>query len=107
MQEEERVKMLDIFSGFLQFLKFDAVCIDNNVFRLHYKASVMVLVMASVLVTSRQYIGDPIDCLVDVSYEQNWGQKIVTILSLNILHYWDAEADRGRGCVECYISIQQ
>jgi len=57
--------MLDIFSGFLQFLKFDAVCIDNNVFRLHYKATVMVLVMASVLVTSRQYIGDPIDCLVD------------------------------------------
>lgn len=57
--------MLDLFSGFLQFLKFDAVCIDNNVFRLHYKASVMVLVMASVLVTSRQYIGDPIDCLVD------------------------------------------
>ena len=70
MQEEERVKMLDIFSGFLQFLKFDAVCIDNNVFRLHYKASVMVLVMASVLVTSRQYIGDPIDCLVDVSYSR-------------------------------------
>ena len=63
------IRMLDIFSGFLQFLKFDAVCIDNNVFRLHYKATVMVLVMASVLVTSRQYIGDPIDCLVDVSFK--------------------------------------
>ena len=68
--------MLDIFSGFLQFLKFDAVCIDNNVFRIHYKATVMVLVMASVLVTSRQYIGDPIDCLVDVSLiKQNYGYK--------------------------------
>ena len=59
--------MLDIFSQFSGFLKFDKVCIDNNVFRLHYKATVMVLVCASVLVTSRQYIGDPIDCMVDVS----------------------------------------
>lgn len=57
--------MLDIFSQFTGFLKFDSVCIDNNVFRLHYKATVMVLVCASVLVTSRQYIGDPIDCMAD------------------------------------------
>jgi len=57
--------MLDIFSQFTGFLKFDAVCIDNNVFRLHYKATVMILIVASVLVTSRQYIGDPIDCMVD------------------------------------------
>ena len=60
-------RMLDIFSQFTGFLKFDSVCIDNNVFRLHYKATVMVLVCASVLVTSRQYIGDPIDCMADVS----------------------------------------
>nr|NVI75124.1 innexin 2 [Cucujiformia] len=39
--------------------------IDNNVFRLHYKATVIVLVAFSLLVTSRQYIGDPIDCIVD------------------------------------------
>ena len=59
--------MLDIFQGFTKYLKFDAVCIDNNVFRLHYKVTVMILIIASVLVTSRQYIGDPIDCMVDVS----------------------------------------
>jgi len=57
--------MLDIFSQFLKFLKFDTVCIDNNVFRLHYKATLMILVMACTLVCSRQYIGDPIDCLSD------------------------------------------
>nr|NVI75112.1 innexin 2 [Cucujiformia] len=39
--------------------------IDNNVFRLHYKATVVILVAFSLLVTSRQYIGDPIDCIVD------------------------------------------
>jgi len=57
--------MLDIFGQFTGFLKFDKVCIDNNVFRLHYKVTVMVLVCASILVTSRQYIGDPIDCMAD------------------------------------------
>ena len=59
--------MLDIFQPVVHFLKFDPVCIDNNVFRLHYKATVMILVICSILVTSRQYIGDPIDCLVEVS----------------------------------------
>ena len=34
---------------------------------IHYQATVMILTLATVLVTSRQYIGDPIDCMVDVS----------------------------------------
>ncbi|CAG2109864.1 unnamed protein product, partial [Medioppia subpectinata] len=37
--------------------------IDNNIFRLHYKATVVILIGCSLLVTARQYIGDPIDCL--------------------------------------------
>ena len=57
--------MLGFFSQVRGFLKLDAVWIDNNVFRLHYKATVLVFVTASLLVTSRQYIGDPIDCIVD------------------------------------------
>jgi len=58
--------MLDLFYQFTHFLKIqESVTIDNNVFRLHYKASVMVLTMATLLVTARQYIGDPIDCMVE------------------------------------------
>lgn len=34
-------------------------------FRLHYKVTAIILVTASLLVTSKQYIGDPIDCIVD------------------------------------------
>ena len=84
--------MLDLFYQFTHFLKIqESVTIDNNVFRLHYKvslleltiacyhlnvnfitdaslqASVMVLTMATLLVTARQYIGDPIDCMVEVT----------------------------------------
>ena len=29
--------MLDFFSEVQSFIKLDSVCIDNNVFRLHYK----------------------------------------------------------------------
>ena len=53
------------FDSIKGFLKFDHVWIDNNVFRLHYKATVIIFVTASLFVTSRQYIGDPIDCMVD------------------------------------------
>lgn len=53
------------FDNLKGFLKFDQVWIDNNVFRLHYKATVIIFVTASLFVTSRQYIGDPIDCMVD------------------------------------------
>lgn len=57
--------MLGLFKQVSGFLKLDAIWIDNNIFRLHYKATVIVYVLASLLVTSRQYIGDPIDCIVD------------------------------------------
>jgi hypothetical protein len=57
--------MLGFFSQVRGFTNLDKVWIDNNVFRLHYKATVLIFVTASLLVTSRQYIGDPIDCIVD------------------------------------------
>ncbi|QQP49391.1 Innexin [Caligus rogercresseyi] len=57
--------MLGVFGPLTAFLKLDSVWIDNNVFRLHYKATVVVFVAASLMVTSRQFFGDPIDCMVD------------------------------------------
>ncbi|CAD7087336.1 unnamed protein product [Hermetia illucens] len=57
--------MFDVFGSVKGLLKIDQVCIDNNIFRMHYKATVIILVVFSLLVTSRQYIGDPIDCIVD------------------------------------------
>ncbi|XP_049942006.1 innexin inx2-like [Schistocerca serialis cubense] len=57
--------MFDVFGSVKGLLKLDSICIDNNLFRLHYKATVIILIAFSLLVTSRQYIGDPIDCIVD------------------------------------------
>lgn len=57
--------MFDVFGSVKGLLKIDSVCIDNNIFRLHYKVTVIILIAFSLVVTSRQYIGDPIDCIVD------------------------------------------
>ena len=56
--------MLGVLDSVKSFVKLDSVCIDNNVFRLHYKLTFAILVTASLLVTARQYVGDPIDCIV-------------------------------------------
>ena len=57
---------MSLFFGDLKkFLKFDSVWIDNSVFRLHYKATCMVFIAASMFSGQKQYFGDPIDCMVD------------------------------------------
>jgi len=57
--------MLGLFSSLREFITVDDVRIDSNTSRLHYKVTVLIFITASLLVTSGQYIGDPIDCIVD------------------------------------------
>jgi hypothetical protein len=57
--------MYGYWDDLLKYFKFDKVKIDNNVFRLHYKLTVMVFACAGILVSSGQYIGDPIDCIAE------------------------------------------
>jgi hypothetical protein len=55
-----------IFGGISRlFHKWDAVCIDNHVFRLHYRATVIIFLAAIALITSGQFIGNPIHCMSD------------------------------------------
>jgi len=55
-----------IFGGISSlFHKWDEVCIDNHVFRLHYRGTVIIFLAAIALITSGQFIGSPIHCMVD------------------------------------------
>lgn len=55
-----------IFGGIAGlFHKWDLACIDNHIFRLHYRATVIILLTAVALVTSGQFIGNPISCMSD------------------------------------------
>jgi len=58
--------MFDLIFGSVSglFHKWDIACIDNHIFRLHYRASVIILLAAIALVTS-SLIGNPINCMSD------------------------------------------
>lgn len=56
-------KMLDIFRGLKSLIKISHVHIDTAVFRLHYSLTVILLISFSLIVTTRQYVGNPIDCI--------------------------------------------
>ncbi|GAB6032213.1 hypothetical protein CHUAL_010855 [Chamberlinius hualienensis] len=56
--------MLDVLGSLRgHLLKNKGVVIDNNAFRLHYQLTTWLLIAFSIIVTSRQYFGDPIDCM--------------------------------------------
>jgi len=57
--------MFDIWKNFKDLVRVDNrhVSITNFVFILHSKVTVVLLLCFSILVTSRQYLGDPIDCI--------------------------------------------
>lgn len=57
--------MADILRNLQKFLKLDEITIDNNIFKLHYKVTGVLLIACSLLVSERQYLGDPIDCITD------------------------------------------
>lgn len=56
---------MDFLNSLKALLKVEKVHIDNNVFKLHYKVTVILLVVFSVLLSSKQYFGDPIQCDID------------------------------------------
>jgi len=55
--------MLDIFRGLKSLIKISHIHIDSAVFRLHYSLTVILLISFSLIVTTRQYVGNPIDCI--------------------------------------------
>lgn len=57
--------MFYILGDIKALLKLDQITIDNLFFRLHYKTTMPLLVVFSLLVTKKQYFGDPIDCIVE------------------------------------------
>ncbi|EFA07886.1 Innexin inx2-like Protein [Tribolium castaneum] len=57
--------MMDFLNSFKSLVKVEQIRTDNNVFRLHYKLTVIMLIVFSILLTSKQYFGDPINCKVE------------------------------------------
>jgi len=54
-----------MFGAFGSYFRFKKSVIDNTTFRLHYRTTFAFLVLASLLTTANQFIGAPIQCIVD------------------------------------------
>lgn len=54
--------MLPVLSSLRGLLKIQSISIDSNVDRLHYKVTVIVLLAFSILITSGQFFGEPMNC---------------------------------------------
>ena len=57
--------MLGEISALKGIVKIDVVKIDSNIFRCHYKLTVIVLTISAMLISLKQYVGDPIDCIIN------------------------------------------
>ena len=57
-------KMIDVFRSLKTLTRLKShVTIDSSIFRLHYTVSVAFMLGFSIIVTTRQYVGNPIDCV--------------------------------------------
>ena len=56
--------MQSLFEPLKKLCQQEKVAIDNNVFRLHYKVTVILFILFTGMLTAKQYFGDPIDCFV-------------------------------------------
>ena len=54
----------------LSWFEFDKVNIDGKVFRCHYKVTVIILIVFGLITTAGQFMGDPIECDVNVKISQ-------------------------------------
>lgn len=59
--------MLSTFATIKQNIKLkpQSYHIDNWAFQMHYRFTMLVFIVATILVTSRQYIGEHIKCISD------------------------------------------
>lgn len=57
--------MLKLLGGLKEFIKRQPVTADGTVFRVHVSFTVAALMACSILVTATQYVGNPIQCIVE------------------------------------------
>ena len=87
--------MLDLFSGLRHLLRFRDVRTDSVIFRLHYTATFVALLGASLLVSSSQYVGKPIHC----AFNKNLFSEayVESFCWVNATYYHPHDGDDGGG----------
>ncbi|GAB6024554.1 hypothetical protein CHUAL_009707 [Chamberlinius hualienensis] len=71
--------MYPVLSAVIANIKGGGTIIDNPVFCLHYKCTCWILIAFSIVVTSNQFFGDPINCFNSLEMPEKRFDKIVGI----------------------------
>lgn len=56
--------VLDVVGGVKYLLRPEEISIDDWIFRLHYRGTILILLASSAIGVAKQYFGDPINCQV-------------------------------------------
>jgi len=78
--------MISALHSVKRLMKMDNVCVDNNVFKLHYKVTALLLLACSFLLSTRQYFGSAMYCTVngipiDDADANCWSHSTFTVIS--------------------------
>ncbi|XP_050308386.1 innexin shaking-B isoform X1 [Anthonomus grandis grandis] len=60
---QEGLRAMDLFRSFYLLTRISNKTSDSVIFRIHTKLTVAILITLTILVTTRQYVGNPIDCI--------------------------------------------
>jgi hypothetical protein len=60
---KNKVNMLEVFNQLKSFFTFRRITSEGLVFKLHYRATMCIILGFCLMVAARQYVGDPIKCI--------------------------------------------
>ncbi|ERL87523.1 hypothetical protein D910_04915 [Dendroctonus ponderosae] len=74
---QEGFRVMDLLRTFYTLTQTSTITRESLIFRLHTKATVVILVTLTIIITTRQYVGNPIDCIHTRSENSNEGKNTV------------------------------
>lgn len=78
-----------------KILKKRNATVDNAVFHLHYRVTFVVFLLASALVTAREYIGNPIQCISKAVPGNVLNTFCFIMSTFSVPRHWDAPLGDG------------
>lgn len=62
--------MIDKFIPLGAFFRLETACVDNPIFRLQYRFTVPLLLVFTLMVSTKQFFGEPIHCIGDTNNDR-------------------------------------
>ncbi|KAK4312375.1 hypothetical protein Pmani_016197 [Petrolisthes manimaculis] len=79
-----------------KILKKHKPCIDNAVFHLHYRVTFLIFIISGALVTAKEFVGTPIQCIVPKVVPKNVLNTFCYIMAtFSVPRHWEKPLGEG------------